>query len=105
MNITKIGMFTSRATSCVVSESVLIVRVTLGDELILPPILSVLYYTCPLHTKIVGVGKERRTLVGPWGYLKRQQHPLLELTTLRTTGPVPVDSRQRTPSVRNCVTR
>ena len=27
---------------------------------------------------IIGVGKERRTLVGPWGYLKRL-HPLLEL--------------------------
>ena len=26
-------------------------------------------------------------------------------TTLRFTGPVPADSRQRTPSVRNCVTR
>ena len=26
-------------------------------------------------------------------------------TTLRTTGPVPVDSRQQTPSVRHCVTR
>ena len=50
---------------------------------------------------IVGVGKR-----GAY-YLVRsdlpRQHPFG--TTLRFTGPVPADSRQGTPSVRNCVTR
>ena len=49
------------------------------------PMLS----TCPLYTNS-GCGKERRHSFG---------------TTLRLTDPVPADSRQWTPSVRNCVTR
>ena len=34
-----------------------------------------------------------------------QTTPVTEITTLGTTGPVPADSRQGTPSVRSCVTR
>ena len=40
---------------------------------------------------IVSVGKERRTLIGPWWPAKAA--PVTE-TALRTTGPVPADSRQ-----------
>ena len=50
---------------------------------------------------IVGVGK-RGEYELVHGDLPRQ-HPFR--TTLRSTGPVPADSRQLTPSVRNCVTR
>ena len=55
----------------------------------------------PLHTIIVGVGKEKRTFIDPQGNLKRQ-HPLrvqpfqvpvrVTGTTLRTAGPVRVKS-------------
>ena len=50
------------------------------------------------------MGKERRTLIGPYGVLPEQAAPDPG-TTLRFTGPVPADARQRTPSVRNYVTR
>ena len=40
---------------------------------------------------VVGVGKDGRTVVGPWGYLNRKL-PFIELP-LRTAGPVPADSR------------
>ena len=50
---------------------------------------------------IVGVGKRGEYYL-VHGDLPRQ-HPFG--TTLRFTGPVPVDSRQLTPSVLNCVTR
>ena len=50
---------------------------------------------------IMGVGKRGGYQV-VHGDLPRQ-HPFG--TTLRFTGPVPADSRQLTPSVRNCVTR
>ena len=50
---------------------------------------------------IVGVEKERRTLIGPWWPAKAAS---VTGTTLTTTGFVPADSRQWTPSVRNCVT-
>ena len=52
----------------------------------------------------MGVGKERRTFIGPYGVLPEQAAPVPG-TTLRFTGPVPADSCQRTPSVRNYVTR
>ena len=50
---------------------------------------------------IVGVGK-RGAYYLVYGYLP-MQHPLG--ITLRFTGPVPMDSRQLKPSVRNCATR
>ena len=56
---------------------------------------------CPCMVINVSVQRERRILIGH-GDLPRQ-HPFG--TTLRFTGPVPADSRQWTPSVRNCVTR
>ena len=40
---------------------------------------------------LVGVGKERYTLIGPWGYLSRQA-PITR-ACLSTTGPVPADER------------
>ena len=40
---------------------------------------------------IVGMGKERRTLIGPYGGAKAAP---VTRTTLRTNGPVPADSRQ-----------
>ena len=63
------------------------------------PVLS----TCPLHTNnsIVGVGKRGAYLL-VHGDLPRQ-HSFG--TTLGFTGPVPADSRQWTPSARNCVSR
>ena len=42
---------------------------------------------------VVGIGKERRALIGRWGYLKSRQHPLLKQATL-TPGPVPAHSRR-----------
>ena len=40
---------------------------------------------------VVGVRKDGRTVIGPWGYLNRKL-PFIELP-LRTAGPVPADSR------------
>ena len=43
--------------------------------------ISIRYFFTPFHFKpitIVAVGKETRTLIGPWWYLPRQ-HPLLEV--------------------------
>ena len=42
---------------------------------------------------VVGVGKDGRTVIGPWGYLNRKL-PFIELP-LRTAGPVPADSHKR----------
>ena len=50
----------------------------------------------------VGVGKERRF---NWSIVTCKMAAPVTRTTLKTTGPVPADSRQWTPSVRNCVTR
>ena len=41
---------------------------------------------------VVGLEKERCTIIVPWRNLIRQ-HPVTGIT-LRTTGPVPADSRQ-----------
>ena len=41
--------------------------------------------------QVVGVGKERNTLIGQWGYLKRQ--PECYLSYHGANGPVPADSR------------
>ena len=41
--------------------------------------------------RVVGVGKDGRIVIGPWGYLNRKL-PFIELP-LRTAGPVPADSR------------
>ena len=66
-----------------------------------------MYFHC-----IDGVGKEKRTKVGPWDFpvlilctvLPRQKSDVIG-TTLRTTGgPIPADSRQGTSSARDCVT-
>ena len=40
---------------------------------------------------VVGVGKDGRTVIGPWDYLNRKL-PFIELP-LRTAAPVPADSR------------
>ena len=40
---------------------------------------------------VVGVGKDGRTVIGPWGYLNRKL-PFIELP-LRTVGLVPADPR------------
>ena len=57
--------------------------------------------TCPLHTNS-GCG-EREAHIN-WSMVTCQGSTRTG-TTLRTTGPVPADSRQWTPSVRNCVIR
>ena len=41
---------------------------------------------------IVGVGKERRTKIGPWGLL--EQAATVTQATSRTTGPEPEDSQR-----------
>ena len=55
----------------------------------------VLYCSIP----IVSVGKESSSMV-----TCKMTAPVTG-TALKTTGPLPPESRQRTPSVRNCVTR
>ena len=58
------------------------------------------YFQHTLFIPKVGMGRERHTLIGPW-YAKAAP---FTGTTLRTTGPVPADSRLLTSSVRNYVT-
>ena len=48
-----------------------------------------------VSVRIVGVGKEGRTKVGPRGFLNRaMQHSTLSRATLTCTGLVPADSRR-----------
>ena len=43
---------------------------------------------------ILGVGKERRTLIIDWSIVTCKKGPSVTGTTLKTNGPVPADSRQ-----------
>ena len=67
----------------------LLERICASDAFDVPTPYHYYYYY------IVDVGKERGTLID-WPMVMQKQHPLLELLycTLRTTGPVPADSRQ-----------
>ena len=61
-----------------------------------PPMIRVfvLSVTITKHVDfpLVGAGKQRRIKIGPWGNLKKAA-PITR-AALRTTGPVPADSRQ-----------
>ena len=65
-------------------------------------IFCITHDTCPLHTNS---GRGKREAHEKWSLVKPEKATLVTGTTLRTTGPVPTDSRQGTPSVRNRVTR
>ena len=68
-----------------------------------PPILSVSHISTVLYCiPIVSVGKEWRT--ERWPMVKPGKAEPVTGIALGTTGPVPVDSRLWTPSVRNCAT-
>ena len=58
--------------------------------------------TCPLYTNS-GYGKREAHI--NWSMMTCKMAAPVTGTTLRTTGPMPADSRQWTLSVRNCVTR
>ena len=65
---------------------------------------QVLYNTCLLHT---GTNREFKKTKAhkSWPIAKPQNTAPVTPTTLKdATGLVPMDSRQRTPSVRNCLT-
>ena len=60
--------------------------------------------TCSLHTNSIS-GSGKREAHKNWSLVKPEKAAPVTGTTLRTTDPVPTDSRQGTPSVRNRVTR
>ena len=51
-----------------------------------------LYHTCPLHTK--NSGRRKREAHINWAKVKPKKAAPVTQTTSRTTGPVPIDSRQ-----------
>ena len=75
--------------------------VPLVSSRIPPQKLSVSHMSCPLH---ISSGRGKIEAHKKSSTVKPEKAAPVTGTTFKTTGLVPVDSRQRTQSVHNCVT-